>query len=293
MSRRPTYALLAALAILAIVLGAIGAGYSSRQPAQKMNYHDVVTQGKSTTGTLLVMVGTNGTTVGQVVPHFLLNITVVSSCTPTPREFCLGTPVNVTSSGTAFLPLANVSVTVVGIGGVPLSPLALMTNSSGELQIPLPPGEMSVTVSSPYIRGAALAKLYAGNVTLVEAVAQMASFPVLFGQVPEDGSTGLMAPWTHGYAQVDAPFSAFSGNSSYSLQYSNVTTFGGCQSSPLCILPASLAQDEPVNLTSVSPSVNGSVWVSFQPKGFMEVEGVDISNLVAYTPQISVTILGH
>lgn len=286
-----TYALVGALVLLAIVLGVMGAGYSQKNAVQVQKFHDVVVGGKPSVGTLLAIAAYDSLEEGPGLPRTEgLNSTVggTSNASTAATAGCnlpVACPAGWSLTGIVE-PLANVTVTVVGIGNPPLVPITMKTDGSGEAEISLAPGELNVTLSSPILKVSAVASLQTGNVTEVAALDRATPYTVLFSQLPEDGSTGMMAPWAHAYAQVDAPVTAFSGNGSFSLLYTSVPL-----PSCACLAFVLPPEQQPVTVTSAS-SYGGLAWVTLQPKGYMVVEDIDISYLVAYTPEVSVSNLG-
>lgn len=291
-SRRPTYLLLAVLIVLAVLLGSVGVDYSAKQVAHPAAVQEVATGGKLDTGELLVATGlneTDGNTGGSLT-------TGTTSCTPLgcgasgPRtpHVCFNPPYSLPG----FSPLANVSASVIGVGGPPLVAIKLSTDVCGEAHIDLPPGDVTVTFSSPLFTESSSVSIQTNNVTEVIAVVHGTAYSIAFGSVPEDGSTGSMAPWDHAYAVVKAPAEVFTNSSSFSLGTVLSIPVFGCPIEGECnasytvgVLPGPF-----ITLSSVSPGANDSALVRFQPEGFMPIAEVGSAAFVAYYPSINVTV---
>ncbi|MDA4136947.1 MAG: hypothetical protein OK449_08160 [Thaumarchaeota archaeon] len=254
-----------------------------------------------TLAALAIVLGTAST--GLSSPLFGLSVTLPHPAPPapppTPISGKLLVNVSLYGAGGGASRVAGATVSI-GSGVIGSPPQLLTTNSSGEAETSLYPGNYTLEVYNTEFSTFADIPLLASNTTVATvSVNKSETQPILSDLSDEDGS-GFVGPWQQISIAVNS--------SSAMLVLSSSVLFLDAVYSPTVTtneLPVTVAANG-VNLPTVTnetravviseptnASAPGLLWFVVQPKHFISVTGLSDLTIASYTASMKVTIVGH
>lgn len=188
--------------------------------------------------------------------------------------------------------LSGIGVTVVPTGPAPLFPTSYVTNSTGGLELSLPPSNYSVSffasVGLP-MNSSVVASVYPGETTFLQFVVSASTYEPVYVGMPAN-QTNVVPAWASGTLEFAAPVPQGGISSAFlDLYYynSNSTVFipGGALSFETPVQVPLLVTSWSVNPQASDPAE----WMGFQPEVQIPLDGLMSVSVSMYYVQINVT----
>jgi hypothetical protein len=192
--------------------------------------------------------------------------------------------------------LSGIKVLVLAAGPDPLLPTAHETNSTGGLELQLPPANYSVSFFGLPMNASVPALVYQGETTVIQLVVTGDTYQTLYLSMPAN-QTDAVPAWTTGAMEVGSPI-AMSGVSATFLDLYYNTTAG----TPTVKTQLELKTPVQVPLLVTGSDVRLSVgtgatfggppadeWITFQPETSLSLAGLISAGVSVYSVSVNVT----
>ncbi len=181
----------------------------------------------------------------------------------------------------AMLRAVGVGVSVVPTGAAPLYPVAYKTNSTGGLQLSLPPSNYSVTFFDLPMNVSVPVQVHQRMTTQLRLAVTGDSYQTLFLSLPANQSDVVPA-WARGTLEVGSPVALLGASAAFlDLSYGS----NGSSSTAARQVPVLVAASD---MRSSGPGTEQ--WVSFQPESAVSLEGLDLVGFSVYGAYANVTV---
>ena len=191
-----------------------------------------------------------------------------------------------------LVPLSGVNVSIRGGTSALLAALTFHTNLGGVLEFPLHTGEYLVAVSDPRFGISTRVEIFSGKITEVDVTVARETHRVSFYEVVDQDSLGWLSPWSTMTAKIDSTFPDTNGTAPLFLDVDPIPNFlhlnvlvKGQFATLVQFIPAQEIQVTPLGIDRR----DSGVWLTLQPKGFVNLTGNPDFWIVRYRPEYRVS----